>query len=219
MTHLRPFKQDRRVLLFPRLSSRRSMMWCPWCCDLRQCLKLPNTWNLPRSKPFAMVALPTSRSISIHKGVNQRSKYVAQVLQQRPESPTVTLTWHACKYKVYKLHQRYILKLLVYLVDHFHSQLLLLLLKCCFTSTETVGLLGMGALDVHLDFHTAPELCCKPVVVEILLYVHRNRRLIRDGSPGRPPRLSHSSWAVSVHSGMSRFVHQENTQEMGVEYS
>ena len=30
--------------------------------------------------------------------------------------------------------------------------------------------------------------------VEVLLYVHRNRRLItiRDGSPGRPPRLSHS---------------------------
>ena len=30
--------------------------------------------------------------------------------------------------------------------------------------------------------------------VEVLLYVHRNRRLIRDGSPGQPPRLSHSSW-------------------------
>ena len=28
---------------------------------------------------------------------------------------------------------------------------------------------------------------------EVLLYVHRNRGLIRDGSPGRPPRLSHSS--------------------------
>ena len=27
-----------------------------------------------------------------------------------------------------------------------------------FTSTETVGLLGTGALDGHLDFHTAPEL-------------------------------------------------------------
>ena len=26
-------------------------------------------------------------------------------------------------------------------------------------STETVGLLGMGAQDGHLDFHTAPELC------------------------------------------------------------
>ena len=31
------------------------------------------------------------------------------------------------------------------------------------------------------------------VVVEVFLYVHRNRRLIRDGSPGRPPRLSRSS--------------------------
>ena len=47
---------------------------------------------------------------STHKGVNQRSKYETQVRQQRPESPTVTLTWHACKYKVRKLHQRYILK-------------------------------------------------------------------------------------------------------------
>ena len=32
------------------------------------------------------------------------------------------------------------------------------LLKCCFTSTGTVGLLGTGAQDGHLDFHTAPEL-------------------------------------------------------------
>ena len=32
-------------------------------------------------------------------------------------------------------------------------------LKCCFTSTETVGLLGTGAQDGHLHFHTAPELC------------------------------------------------------------
>ena len=31
------------------------------------------------------------------------------------------------------------------------------------------------------------------VVVEVLLYVHKNRRLIRDGNPGRPPRLSPSS--------------------------
>ena len=28
----------------------------------------------------------------------------------------------------------------------------------CFTSTETVGLLGTEAQDVHLDFHTAPGL-------------------------------------------------------------
>ena len=32
-------------------------------------------------------------------------------------------------------------------------------LKCCFTSTETVGLLGSGVQDVHLDFDIAPELC------------------------------------------------------------
>ena len=33
------------------------------------------------------------------------------------------------------------------------------LIKCCFTSTNTVGLLGTGAKGGHLDFHTAPELC------------------------------------------------------------
>ena len=38
---------------------------------------------------------------------------------------------------------------------------------------ETIGLLGTGAQDVH-----------------------RNRGLIRDGSPGRPARFSHSSWAL-----------------------
>ena len=38
--------------------------------------------------------------------------------------------------------------------------------NCCFTSTETVGLLGDGgAQDVHLDFHTQhlPELCSKDI--------------------------------------------------------
>ena len=37
------------------------------------------------------------------------SKYITQIQQQRPESPKSTLTWHACKYKEHKLHQRYIL--------------------------------------------------------------------------------------------------------------
>ena len=35
-------------------------------------------------------------------------------------------------------------------------------------------------------------------LVEVLLYVHRNRRFIRDGSPRCSPRLSHSSWALSL---------------------
>ena len=37
---------------------------------------------------------------------------------------------------------------------------------------------------------------CRVDVAEVLLYVHRNRRFIRDGSPGRSPRLSHSSWTL-----------------------
>ena len=45
---------------------------------------------------------------SKHKGVNSGSKDVTQT-QPSPESPTVTLTWNASKYKVHKLHQRYIL--------------------------------------------------------------------------------------------------------------
>ena len=32
-------------------------------------------------------------------------------------------------------------------------------LKCRLTSPETVRLLGTGAQDVHLDFHTAAEFC------------------------------------------------------------
>ena len=32
------------------------------------------------------------------------------------------------------------------------------LVECCFTHAETVGLLGTGAQDGHLDFHTVPEL-------------------------------------------------------------
>ena len=44
---------------------------------------------------------------SAQKGVNQRPKAVTQTQQQRPESPTETLTWHASKFKVPKLHQMY----------------------------------------------------------------------------------------------------------------
>ena len=52
----------------------------------------------------------SARAESTHKGVNQLSKCVTQVQQKRPEQPMVTFTWHACKYKVHKLHQRHILK-------------------------------------------------------------------------------------------------------------
>ena len=47
----------------------------------------------------------------------------------------------------------------------------------------------------------APIHCLQNVtrwLLEVLLYVHRNHRFIRDGSPGRPPWLSHSSWAPHI---------------------
>ena len=69
------------------------------------------------------------------------------------------------------------------------------LVEWCFTSTETVGLLGTGAQDGHLHFHTAPDLCRRFWFIVALR--PGNRMLIRDGNPGRPPRLSHSSWALS----------------------
>ena len=34
---------------------------------------------------------------------------------------------------------------------------------CCFTSTETLGWLGTGGQDGHLDSHTAPELSLEGV--------------------------------------------------------
>ena len=42
--------------------------------------------------------------------------------------------------------------------------LLLLLLKYCFTSTKTVGLLGTGAQDGHLDFKA--EVLCAALYID-----------------------------------------------------
>ena len=47
---------------------------------------------------------------------------------------------------------------------------------------------------LYLPHWRFPEISRNVVVVEVLLYVHRSRKFIRDGSPERPPRLSHSSW-------------------------
>ena len=59
---------------------------------------------------------------------------------------------------------------------------------------------GMGFLSLHLHLvlvgeknNIVVQCLFDNMTVEVLLYVHRNRRLIRDGRPGRPPRLSHSS--------------------------
>ena len=58
----------------------------------------------------------------------------------------------------------------------------LLLLKCCFTPTETVGLLGTGAQDVHLDFH---KLLSSVVREGPFCFTSTEARwLIRDGDRG-----------------------------------
>ena len=61
---------------------------------------------------------------STHKEFNQHLKYVTPVQHQRPELPTVTLSWHVCKYKVHKLHQRYILSCIY---PNLHSVLIIIL--------------------------------------------------------------------------------------------
>ena len=78
-------------------------------------------------------------------------------------------------------------------VRHGNRQLNLLLLKCCFTSTETVGLFGTGAQDVHLDFHTTPELCATQMISGVCFITthvpyasrtnnYNNNHLNRDGT-------------------------------------
>ena len=84
-------------------------------------------------------------------------------------------------------------------VSHSSRVLTYSWLKCCFTSTETVGFLGTGAQDGHLDFHTAPELWtyCPAYCLLILHNVTLRPQTIRtirvaEGSPGRSPQLPHS---------------------------
>ena len=55
---------------------------------------------------------------------------------------------------------------------------------------------------------TSPSACMQYMPIHsfgwVLLYVHRNRRLIR---PGRPPRPSHSSRALATYSHQNSFTH------------
>ena len=53
--------------------------------------------------------------------------------------------------------------------------------------------LVVSPLVVCGNVYTDSKLCGW-LMVEVLLYVHRNRRFISGGSPGRPPRLSHSAF-------------------------
>ena len=69
-----------------------------------------------------------------------------------------------------RLHRSLVQLLLIMTMDDSYWAPTKLLLKCCFTSTETVGLLGTGAQDGHLDLHTAPELLDAQSVHYIFFY-------------------------------------------------
>ena len=56
-------KKDYRVLLLSTpLSSRWSVVWYPWFCACKLCLKLLNTSDLLKRKPLVMAALPAGLS-------------------------------------------------------------------------------------------------------------------------------------------------------------
>ena len=67
--------------------------------------------------------------------------------------------------------------------------------QCC-TYTDIV----INANIISVSTNRPSRLQPRVELSWVLLYVNRNRRFIRDGSPGRPPRLSHSSWALSAES-------------------
>ena len=65
------------------------------------------------------------------------------------------------------------------------------------TTTNCSGFVPCGCLRECGRKTCWQTACCVHLLVGwVLLYVHRNRRLIRDGSPGRLPRLSHNSWSL-----------------------
>ena len=84
---------------------------------------LPHVLTLPPSKACLLCATPAGMDLfaQIHarRHLPSAVPWISEdrllalerrhtKTQQRPEWPTVTLTWHAIIYKVEKLHQRYI---------------------------------------------------------------------------------------------------------------
>ena len=124
-----------------------SSLMCKQFIWKRICLTLAFCWA-GQLKP--VVPCRCTTAYNLHKLIGTTNKQwselaleiITQAQQQRPESPTVTLTWRACKYKVYKLHQRYILEFenvplveFIYLVVGW-SQLFVVVLVLCISSAN-----------------------------------------------------------------------------------
>ena len=113
----------------------------------RICLTLAFCWA-GQLKPVVPYSCTTAYNLYKLIGTTNKQgseltlEIITQAQQQRPESPMVTLTWRACKYKVHKLHQRYILEFenvplveFIYLVVGW-SQLFVVVLVLCISSVN-----------------------------------------------------------------------------------
>ena len=122
-------------------------------------------------------------------------KYVTRVQQQRPESPTVTLTWHACKskpidglrckYKVHKLHQRHMLLRYVYMRMYLWWSLCTLYLHVC-QVTVTVGRLRSLLLYLCYIFRALiNSFVCFRSLIGALVVCRSANKPMRDNSTRR----------------------------------
>ena len=100
------------------------------------------------------------RDGSTNKGANWRSKDVTQ----RPESPLVTHIWHASKYEVHKLDQRYMLIL-------FQTVVKAINVSECQSVLADIRLIGPSVSSDLSSTHTftnSTDLPTKAVVKQIL---------------------------------------------------
>ena len=89
MAFSQPFKKGHLALpLSMPLSSRQSVVWCPWPCACRLCLKLLNTRDLPRNKPLVRVALPASLICSVTSVFKFELFYMSACKKSRTSSMT-----------------------------------------------------------------------------------------------------------------------------------
>ena len=164
---------------------------------------------------------------STNREINYRSKDVTQT-QQRPESPKVTFTWYASKYKVYNTYK--VLRLLYlsqptlnsgptwdpvcFTASHlspygparaqrvpsvlalFHCEWNSNVMVCTIRTQPNVDRYADRRILCHSqskrEWQQSVNWCCQSGR-SVLINVDRDRGT---GSPGRPSRLSHSSWAL-----------------------
>ena len=72
------------------------------------------------------------------------------------------------------------------------------ILKCLRNFRCILSILPIATFNYFTVTRPSFAVCCTATLWEgwVLLYLHGNRRLIKDGSSGRSPRLSHNSWAL-----------------------